>query len=160
MIVWRDSFSIDGGVIDADHKALIAIINEFTALSGGIASLARLKACLAGLRKYTLDHFAREERVMRTIGYPNIDRHRKSHRDIVVVLDEIIADFRVKVTRSDNDHRDIHDRTRDLLRIWLVNHILSTDCDLRAYVEDYRADLARAVTPRKAEGDGADEAPS
>jgi len=154
MIVWRDSYSIDGGVIDADHKALIAMVNEFATLSGGTASLARLKSCLAGLRKYTIEHFAREETVMRNVGFPNIDRHKAAHREIVSVLGGIIADFRTKVNRSDNDHNDVRERIQTLLKTWLINHVFSVDLELRPYVEAYRAAPLRAV----AEGNDDDRA--
>jgi len=145
MIVWHDRYSIDGGVIDADHRALIAIVNEFAKLSGGTASLARLKACLAGLRKHTIEHFAREETVMRNVGLPNIDRHKAAHREIASVLGGIITDFRTKVNRSDNDHNDVRERIQALLKTWLIDHVFSVDLELRAYVEAYRAQPPRAA---------------
>lgn len=148
-IVWKDEFLIDGGVIDEDHKVLIGIINDFISLNEGAASLERLKSCLARLKKYTLEHFVREESIMVSIAYPNAERHRNRHAEIVSVLDSIIADFRTKVVRSDRNHSDIHERAMALLRTWLVDHILVADADLKPYIEDYRNLITNSLKKRE-----------
>ena len=64
-ILWREAMSVDGGVIDRDHKALIAIINEFGDTLPHINAREHLKSIVSKLRNYANIHFRREESFQR-----------------------------------------------------------------------------------------------
>lgn len=134
-MVWRDQFKIDGGQIDRDHMMLIQIINNFAETDEHIFVIQGIKETLAALKKYTIEHFEREEVIQKEISYPQIETHQKQHASMISSLDVIIHDFREKVEHREFNYADIRQRTFKLLQIWLVNHILTADASLKPYLE-------------------------
>jgi len=131
-IQWRQEMAIDDSVIDEDHKLLIEIVNTFeVALSRKLAP-ATVDQGLKLLKHYALEHFRREEELQRSVQFPFADAHAREHRDLVKKLGSIIAHRTAAHSRV-----DIADVTReilDLLKEWLVSHILQTDLRMRPYV--------------------------
>jgi len=119
-IEWTPKFSVGSQVLDQQHKALIAIINELHAamLRGGLKE--DVQKIFLGLVSYTESHFKAEERIMERCGYPHLSAHRLKHVEFVQKARDLQADLLAgKFTVS-----------MDLLRFlknWLSEHILGTD---------------------------------
>lgn len=65
-ILWKPAYKIGNPVIDAEHEALFGLANKFlTAEMRG-----ELSTCAMAFYRYTREHFAHEETLMREIGYP------------------------------------------------------------------------------------------
>ncbi len=76
--------------------------------------------------RYTRVHFAHEEKLMKSINYPDLETHTRQHNLLLTRLNEIafqIAD-------------DTLDRQawKDFLSNWLLNHIANTDTKLAKFV--------------------------
>ena len=67
-IEWSDRISVDGGVIDADHKHLIMISNLFLT-SGSDTSHEALCEIIDDLEHYATAHFRREEDIQHAIDH-------------------------------------------------------------------------------------------
>ena len=77
---WDDSLLTGVAVIDRHHRAVFQELNEFFArmMGGeGDAAARRMADVMAG---HIEEHFAEEEREMRTRGYPGLAAHRGEHQ--------------------------------------------------------------------------------
>jgi len=140
LIVWRDQMSVDGGLIDQDHRVLIGIINEFAATQPTAEALPALESVLAKLDRYTQIHFEREEKLQRAILYPFHEAHRHSHNDLIRQLSEVREELKTKAaTKSVEDLAAVHGRMGDFLHHWLVDHIIQADLRMKPYTAELRA---------------------
>ncbi|WP_142810518.1 bacteriohemerythrin [Tepidiphilus olei] len=147
---WRDELSVHNDAIDRDHRWLIELVDRIQSLILKRASLARLTIALDELARYTEEHFTREELIQQAAGYPDLDEHRRSHEKLERQLTDITARILAQpVERTTLDALD--DNTRrallDLLRSWLIDHIIREDLQLRPWLERFPRDWNPASPP-------------
>jgi hemerythrin len=133
-ILWRDEMSIDGGVIDADHKCLIDIVNDVDVVPPGPAMSSALAVILMRLGAYARVHFEREERLQAAALYTDIDAHHRSHGALLNDLDAIRADS--DKPRSLQNMKAFHGRLCHFLHHWLIDHILKADLPMKPFVAE------------------------
>ena len=120
LLTWNDSFSVGVKTIDQQHSGLFAIVNELhTAMMTGKAKIV-LGALLDKLVKYTVEHFAYEERMMEAAKYPNLVTHRAHHTD----LTKQVGDFMARYKRGDGA---LNIELLRFLSDWLTKHIQHED---------------------------------
>lgn len=134
-IEWRQRMSVDGGLIDQDHKHLIEIINRFEEIAADGLNTAEANEILYALKFYAATHFDREERVQRLIDYPYRDAHAKEHEELIRVLDEIIEGVRQGEQQDDEESRL---RLTQLLHDWLVTHIIGSDLRMSPFIQGFK----------------------
>jgi hemerythrin len=136
LIVWRDQMSVDGGLIDDDHRVLIAIINEFAETTPTPSALPVLAKVLAKLDHYTKTHFEREEGLQKSVNYTFHEAHRHDHKDLIRQLAEVRAELNAKASARNTE--DIPARMADFLHHWLIDHILEKDLRMRPFTKSMR----------------------
>lgn len=127
LVTWSDEFSLGMPEVDAQHKALIDLINRVWISLVKKANHEQTLKIVEELEKYTLTHFTVEEIFMREIAYSQFDEHKKEHEKFVAR----IAQEKMKIVAG-------HPVTLDMLhflRDWLINHILVSD---KRYAEEYK----------------------
>jgi len=78
-IAWKDYYSVGDSTIDAQHRQIIAMINElYDAMSRNI-DFTVVKPLLGRLRRYTMEHFDYEETVRAAHSYPELVQHKILH---------------------------------------------------------------------------------
>jgi hemerythrin len=87
---------------------------------------------IGDLIDYTYSHFAFEEALMEEAGYEYLTIHQNTHK----VFCERIDQFRKRFDDGD----EVAEPLAELLRTWLINHIVSDDGSY--------ADIVRAKMPR------------
>ena len=123
-IEWQDNMSIDGGVIDADHKALIVLVNKVRGLRSQIDPSV-MPALLKELTAYVEEHFARESAILADIHYPHKSEHEAKHDKLVEYASDMAKKLSKPLTRDSRvELLEDLDRT---LSSWLMNHILVDD---------------------------------
>lgn len=131
-LVWNDSFLTGVEEIDEQHQILVNTLNEANARLVEDASLEFLEQITRDLLSYALYHFETEEGLMKEYGYTedsaaDADTHLQQHRSfsskVVAVRDGLKAG--TLISRED---------LLSFLNGWLVNHILSTDKKLGAFI--------------------------
>ena len=135
MIHWRKKMSVDGGVIDQDHKHLIEIINQFEKFAERGLTREQGMEILFTLKFYAKTHFRREEGLQLRVNYPFYEGHKKEHQDLLKQLDELIKNVE---TDSDTPLGALAFRTSELLQHWLLDHVLHSDLKLSDYIEAIR----------------------
>lgn len=133
-IRWRGELSLDGGLLDEDHRHLIAIVNRFDADCAAEGGGPALRRALADLRQYARQHFAREERLMREAAYPPdaLREHEDAHRALSARLDTLVRHY--ETSAGEDDLAEVVWETADLLKHWVVDHLVRLDLPLKPYL--------------------------
>lgn len=120
LIKWTDDYLMNVAVIDAQHKRLVELINEFhetVVLGKDKAGMGRL---FTGLIEFTQSHFATEEQLFASTGYPDAEIHARQHQDLVRQVLELKQ-------RHDAGRLILSIEVHNFLKKWLIEHLLGSD---------------------------------
>ncbi|CAA7613867.1 bacteriohemerythrin [Magnetospirillum sp. UT-4] len=129
---WRDQLSIGVPSIDADHKQLIAIINEFEA--GSSAGAERLQSVARKLFQYAASHFEREERLQVLNGYGRHQAHQAEHNALLDSLEAFIQSHFIDRTKPIDTASAAE--MAAFLKHWLVDHLIHSDLKMKGLVTE------------------------
>jgi hemerythrin len=132
LIVWKDDFAIDNGVIDEDHQFLIDHINTIIALLNGLAPVDDIIGTIRHLRIFAELHFQREERLQALAGYPAQEAHRAEHRQLLAQLDGILSQI---ATPSEDVAKAGYARIKSFMYRWILGHIIESDGKIRPFLK-------------------------
>lgn len=121
-IQWNDRYAIGHPVIDAEHQALFNLAHEFAAATGQ-KDLQRLTM---QLYKYTREHFAHEEELMREINYPYARAHVDQHNTMLTRLNDVSA----RIAKNEHHREAIEAWFNE----WVLQHIARADAMLLTYM--------------------------
>lgn len=82
------------------------------------------------LKRYTIEHFSREEEYMTKAGFPGLGEHLKEHEN----FNEWLETIRSTYARFPQSPFIIGDSVNDYLQCWLRHHILTEDMKYRDYI--------------------------
>lgn len=119
-VEWKPEYSVGVVEIDAQHRRLLDIINqlhEAMKLGGKPSMLAQVMNELVGYTRY---HFAYEESLMESAGFPQLEEHRRKHRAMVGQVEA----FRDHATSG---KASVSLNLMSFLKDWLTKHIMHTD---------------------------------
>lgn len=121
---WAEDMVVDRGVIDQDHRTLIALVNELHSATRDGQGHAVVGRVLEALIRYTGEHFSREEQLMARLGYRDREEHGAGHRRLVDQVEHL---------RQRHSEGSIASAAQvsALLRDWLSLHIRRDDRALR-----------------------------
>jgi hemerythrin len=120
LIEWNNSLSVDIREIDEQHRTLVGFLNSlFDAMKAGKGKDV-LGKVLSDLVKYTVFHFATEEKYFKTYAYPDFVKHKQEHE----YLTKKAADLKGKFDRGE---AVITVEVMQFLKDWLNGHILGAD---------------------------------
>jgi len=129
LVTWDASYSVKVDKCDEDHKKMISLINALhdAMLAGKGAQV--IQQIVGELDDYASFHFAREESLLEKTHYPALGPHRAQHREFVKKMEQF--------------QRDLEGATigesvlvADFLKDWWTNHIMQTDRQYSAHLND------------------------
>jgi hemerythrin-like metal-binding protein len=139
LIIWKDEFAIDGGIIDDDHKKIIEIINEIITAIRAQEHIGSVALALKALHEITTAHFFREESLQELSEFPDLSRHRTAHRKLLATLSHWVETVDKSVLCEDfSTQNDVLSECKTFLYRWILAHILADDMEMREYIEDMR----------------------
>jgi hemerythrin len=120
-IEWNDSYSVNNAEIDEQHKKWIKIYNDLhnKMVTGEVGPKDGLVA-LQAMLDYARYHFSFEEKFMRAMGYPDFIGHHRLHKD----FDNLLYGY---CRKAENGELVLNSEIIDILKQWLVNHIVTED---------------------------------
>ena len=124
-VEWQDHYSVGDPSLDAQHRQIIALVNEMYEGMQQHKGRAVLTGILDRLLEYTLTHFKYEEQVMREHGFPDLAQHAAVHARMQ------------KRTEDLREHVHLvtgHDLLR-FLKEWWVEHIQGIDRKYAPYMQ-------------------------
>ncbi|WP_094324528.1 bacteriohemerythrin [Campylobacter avium] len=116
---WDDKYRIGNDMIDAQHKKLFEIALRIEKATNENVYQDEIKEMLTELFNYMKEHFAYEEKYMQEISYPNLDKHKVSHRRITEDM--------VKIVTTIKTTNDLKEKLYVVMQKWLLEHILMED---------------------------------
>ncbi|AEF95672.1 bacteriohemerythrin [Methanotorris igneus] len=123
IIKWDKSLETGIRAFDEEHKFLVKTLNEiYNLLEKGNKDEAKniLKKRVV---EYAAKHFKHEEEIMEKYGYPNLERHKKTHEIFVkTVIEKLLPEIE---KGSEEDFRS----ALSFLVGWLTMHIGKPDKD-------------------------------
>ncbi|WP_448188968.1 bacteriohemerythrin [Azospirillum sp. sgz301742] len=132
---WREEMNIDHGGLDSDHHEQHELIRRFVDTTGAEEHRETALDVLYTLRKHTVRHFAREERVQASIRYPHITEHQAQHARLLELLDELIT--QVEARESAFDFNYVKGNADQVLQFWFLDHFAKADLKLRHHLAKY-----------------------
>lgn len=123
---WKKEFETGVKSIDHEHHKLVTMITKLqNSLKDGFVT-QMTGQIIKEIVEYTKEHFASEELVMEKIHYPELDEHKKMHRNLIDHVVEMLKGLKVgeQVTSLD---------LIDFLKNWLRDHILKEDKKIGEY---------------------------
>ncbi len=125
---WTEELLTGISQVDEQHKWLVDATNElYEELSKSQPDGEAVSEILFGLIDYTFNHFIMEEDLFQRLGYPEADAHKKQHN--------AFTDNLTTLLQQHDAGEPVTTETIELLRNWLINHIMKTD---KAYVSFFR----------------------
>jgi len=125
---WTSDMEIGHPDIDEQHKRMFLLAKEVVEPLINATEHGPGATQLQALIEFTQEHFAFEEELMRSAGYPEADRHAKYHASL---LKELVT-YCFKVQRGENTNPA---GLMAFLGDWLVLHIDSADRELAAWLK-------------------------
>ncbi len=123
-IIWSDKYCVGVNAIDDDHRSLVILVNRFNeAFTSGSGKL-EIASVFDKLLEYTVNHFQKEENIMKKYNYPEMTQHIQKHRDLTK---EVMAFNKGK-------QYVFPENIAEFLNSWLMNHIMETDKKLGAFL--------------------------
>ena len=127
LITWNSSFSVNVAEMDAQHQALIEIINQLhDAMRNGKAS-QEVNTFVDKMVDYAQRHFKEEEKILAANRYPAFAKQKAEHDAFIVKALEFKRDVsQGKITTS------VH--VSNFLRDWWTGHIQGEDKQYGSYL--------------------------
>ena len=142
-ITWSANYAVGIAEVDAQHHALIDMINALSSGIGTDQESATTRNLLDRLADYTRFHFSLEERMMDSakLNAEFVTRHRGEHAYFIGVLKDFSADF-------SRGKGKISAALLEYLLHWLLHHIVVTDREMAKHLhsEDPRIDAKTATS--------------
>jgi hemerythrin len=128
LMTWTEKLSVGVGVLDEDHKRLVAMVNElYDSMQAGHGK-ETLGRILNDLVEYTKGHFAREEKFFAQTAYPASVAHKQEHDTLTHQVLEVQQKYMSGASAA---------LSIDVLRFlknWLINHIQGSDQKYRPHL--------------------------
>lgn len=124
---WDESYSVGYSEIDSQHKRWFQLAHELhSAVVTGKGKEMSAQA-LASFVAYSKGHFANEERLMLTQGYPDYTEHKEQHE----ALSQKLQQFQ---TECQAGRATVTMELLQFLKVWLGHHINVVDSRVGAYL--------------------------
>ena len=128
---WTSDLETGHALIDAQHKALFAAVNNFADAFRNNKGNAEIEKTLHFLINYSERHFRDEEELHKRYNIPDLARHRQYHLDFKKDVRSLMDRFE-KEGPTDALLNEIYLSIRD----WLLHHIKSDDFVMAAAVRE------------------------
>ena len=117
---WSDKDSVGIKEIDEQHKQLMGILNELGTALLEFKAPEVIDAVFEKVFDYTREHFATEERLFKKYNYPEEEKHKVEH-------DQMIAKVAQFKKEYDRGNKMIGTALMDFLKQWCKDHMKVTD---------------------------------
>jgi hemerythrin len=129
-IQWTDEYSVGEPLMDSQHQKWIWYINELERAIQEQRNRQEQEEILDNLVIYTRYHFASEERMMRRLDFEDWEDHSQVHARMARQVREMQAEVLAGT-------RELSSELLDLMRSWLVEHIMHEDQQYAALIARY-----------------------
>ena len=127
-IPWDDRYLISIEGIDTQHKKLFQLVNRLYDLDDATTTKDDLRVILYEFNEYMKVHFSDEEEYMLSIAYPDLEKHKELHSDII--------DSFTKVIQAAASLNLMKVEMKVIAKSILIDHILNEDSKIKLFLLD------------------------
>lgn len=125
-MIWKENYKVKVALIDTQHEELFARVSSFVETvrshQDWDSKIDNVNETLEFMKVYVISHFRDEEAYQEEIGYPELEKHKKIHADMVEYVDQIAQEC------EKNGYREIIlQQFAGKLVTWIINHVLEED---------------------------------
>ncbi len=125
---WKPEMSVGDEIIDEQHRQLLKHINDLLqAVREGWGEKI-IGETMVFLEGYIIGHFEYEEYYMQHHGYPDLEHHRRLHREFT----DRYRKFKLKLYDQNVSTASLAEEINDYIGRWWVEHI---GCEDKKYYE-------------------------
>lgn len=127
LVTWTEELSVGVKILDQDHQAIFAMLNEVHAAVHSGHPKDEIEAAIEQLVLCTLDHFDREEKLFDRTEFPAASLHRAQHENFrrrIYALQR-----RIETSISMDELKEIF----PVLKCWLTDHLRVADREYRTH---------------------------
>jgi len=143
LITWSDEYLTGFSDVDEQQRALFELINSFIKDNDGAASNKALLAFLNELLFIANNHLKLEERYMKKSGYPLLNYHKNSHKNLWSTAYNLRR--QVKRRKLNEPYSTVVDFSTE----WFNNHIARDDLTYIRFCQSLDQDLGKGFVGRK-----------
>ena len=118
-IEWSSELSVGIEEIDTQHQVLVDLLNQIHEAIQHRHGTEATQGVIEKLGEYTRIHFAVEESLMRILHYPDYERHKSEHDNLI----EQLIDLRGRLAAG----KAVSFELAHFLKVWLTRHIMESD---------------------------------
>lgn len=123
-VYWTQDLAIGHALIDADHQHIFETARRLQAeIMEEEPEYSIVGEVLVELIEHTGGHFMREEALMREIGFPAYEAHKREHALLMQKVNDLHRRF-----MDGRPHLAVE--VADFIRYGLVRHIMKSDMEL------------------------------
>jgi len=126
LIEWTEKLDLGIEEIDTQHKSLADCINRLHHLYITSSDPKELEEVLKFLETYVAYHFNSEEKRFEKNGYPDLETHKKGHREFERTTSNFVHTYQ-------NGHV-ITDELFTFLHNWFISHVGVSDKKVKNYL--------------------------
>jgi hemerythrin-like metal-binding protein len=132
--IWNSGFSVGSSLLDSQHRKLLKLCNALGDALSGAPTSAHLDfhEILHELSEYSRQHFATEETMLHSYGYPNLQAQKDDHLEYC----RQIAEQSLAATTGMANQINL----QQFISQWWTDHILVSDMEYRDFL------IARGAT--------------
>lgn len=130
LLTWKDSYRLGIPSVDHEHKELIDLINQLHDDLGKAPSQERVITFLEEINAKISAHFALEEKVMRGLGYDELEAHKAEHERLLDAIRDIMERYEA------DGYVDLEGELSAHLKEWFEQHFATRDARLHEYLEE------------------------
>ncbi|MBF0453199.1 MAG: bacteriohemerythrin [Magnetococcales bacterium] len=128
---WSEELETGIEFVDYDHQILVGMVNDLHQALKQERGSDALEKILSALAQYTVEHFAREEKIFDQFNYPDTEAHKKEHKKLVDMVVQLIEQFKAgEFTVA----MDLMLAAKD----WLIKHIMHTDMNFAPFMKKHK----------------------
>ncbi|MFN2355362.1 MAG: bacteriohemerythrin [Desulfopila sp.] len=120
LIYWMPEYTTGIEIIDQQHRLLVDLINELHDAHNNAGDRQTLLKILNKIGMLSASHFAREEHLFETHGYPDTEDHLEEHAYFEDMLFQFEDEFKA-------GNQEITTSVLSFFSEWLVDHINGSD---------------------------------
>lgn len=123
-LIWKSEYNIGNLKIDQEHQKLFSIARQTLSvvkLKNDEKEIEKLKELITELFNYVGTHFINEEKYMKEIKYPELDKHKLFHKNMLDMLTKLISELNSMALK------DIEKSLYNFIEEYFIKHIILED---------------------------------
>ena len=131
---WSQKIETGVEVLDDQHRQYFSLVNDYLATAAKVTTNenrhTELVERLNFLRRYAVEHFETEQKIMKDAGYKGFLRHLKEHEYFLMHVEELYKQT-CNEEQSDKLTREVYYYTLE----WFIGHIQFTDMKMVEFLK-------------------------